>query len=64
MFASAQTEFRRHCRKLSEKDTDAVVQAVADLMVSYLKRNPEAGETVPEQTTRTGAAAPKKESIS
>jgi hypothetical protein len=61
---SAQIELRRHCRKLSEKDTDAVVQAVADLIVSYLKRDPEAGETVPDRTTTTGAVAPKKETHS
>lgn len=40
MAVPAQIELRRHYRKLSEKDTDAVVQTVADLIVSYLKRNP------------------------
>ena len=64
MSAFAQIELRRHCRKMSEKDTDAVVQAVADLIVSYLKRNPGAGETVPERATTTGAVAPKKETHS
>ncbi len=34
----------RHYRELSEKDTTAVVQSVADLIVSYLKANPNAGQ--------------------
>jgi len=46
---------------LSEKATDAVVQAVADLFVNYLTQNPDPGVAAPEQTLTTGAVAPKKE---
>lgn len=31
-------EIKRHCRKLSEKETDQLVGAVADLIVVFLKR--------------------------
>ena len=37
-------ELRRHYHQMSEKDADAVVEAVADLIVGYLKRNPQAME--------------------
>lgn len=35
-------ELRRHYHQMSEKDADSVVQTVADLIVGYLKRNPQA----------------------
>ena len=31
-------EIKRHCRNLSEKETDELVGAVADLIVGYVKR--------------------------
>jgi len=33
-------ELHRHYHQMSEKDEDAVVQSVADLIVAYLKRHP------------------------
>ena len=59
--APAQIDIRRHYHKLSEKDTDAVVQTVADLIVSYLKRNPVPRDTTSGLGPTTGADAPKKE---
>jgi len=40
--ARGQISMHRHLHAMSEKDVDAVVQAVADLVVTYLSRNPEA----------------------
>jgi hypothetical protein len=59
---STRFEIRRHCRELSEKDTDAVVHAVADLIVSYLKRDPDPGRIETRKRPTAGAAAPMKES--
>ena len=42
MAARAQIAMHRHLHAMSEKDVDAVVQSVADLVVSYLSQNPEA----------------------
>jgi hypothetical protein len=39
--ARAQIAMHRHLHAMSEKDVDAVVQSVADLIVSYLSQNPE-----------------------
>jgi hypothetical protein len=41
MAARAQIAMHRHLHAMSEKDIDAVVQAVADLIVNYFARNPE-----------------------
>ena len=41
MAARAQIAMHRHLHAMSEKDIDAVVQAVAGLIVSYLSQNPE-----------------------
>lgn len=38
-----QMEFTRHFHTLSDKDAEAVVQTVADLIIGYLKRNPGVG---------------------
>lgn len=37
MPAPATPELKRHYHKLSEKETDEVVEAVADLIVNFLK---------------------------
>lgn len=37
MPAPAAIEIKRHYRELSEKDTQEVVEAVADLIVTFLK---------------------------
>lgn len=42
MAAREQIAMHRHLHTMSEKDVDAVVQTVADLVVGYLSRNPEA----------------------
>lgn len=62
MASSTRFEIRRHCRELSEKDTNAVVHAVADLIVSYLKRDPDPRRVETRKHPTAGAAAPKKES--
>jgi hypothetical protein len=41
MAARAKIAMHRHLHAMSEKDIDAVVQSVADLIVSYLSQNPE-----------------------
>jgi len=41
MAARAKIAMHRHLHAMSEKDVDAVVQSVADLIVSYLSKNPE-----------------------
>ena len=41
MAARAQIAMHRHLHAMSEKDVDAVVQSVADLIVGYLSQNPE-----------------------
>ena len=41
MAARAKIAMHRHLHAMSEKDIDAVVQSVADLIVSYLSKNPE-----------------------
>ena len=41
MAARAKIAMHRHLHAMSEKDVDAVVQSVADLIVSYLSQNPE-----------------------
>lgn len=40
MASPPRMELRRHYHQMSEKDADAVVQTVADLIVSYLKKHP------------------------
>ncbi len=42
MAERAQIAMRRHLHAMSEKDVEAAVQAVADLIVTYLSQNPEA----------------------
>lgn len=42
---------KRHYRALSEKETDAVVGAVADLIVTYLKK--QSGLACPGEATAT-----------
>ena len=41
MAERAQIAMHRHLHAMSEKDIDAVVQSVADLIVNYLSQNPE-----------------------
>lgn len=41
MAARAQIAMHRHLHAIAEKDIDAVVQSVADLIVSYLSQSPE-----------------------
>lgn len=41
MPAPAQIAMHRHLHAMSEKDVDAVVHAVADLIVNYLAAHPE-----------------------
>ena len=41
MAMRAKITMHRHVSAMSEKDIDAVVQSVADLIVSYLSQNPE-----------------------
>lgn len=53
-------EIKRHCRKLSEKETDQLVGAVADLIVAFVKRQDNgqpgaAGNT--EKSPNNGAKA-------
>lgn len=53
MPATPPIELKRHFRTLSEKETDEVVDAVADLIVNFLKakREPEpSGERRQERT--------------
>jgi len=52
MAAHAQFEIKRHYSDLSEKETDAVVGTVADLIVTYLKKRSESSQPAP-----TGAKA-------
>ena len=44
MSAATWIEITRHYAELSENETDAVVKAVAGLIVGYLKTNPQSGE--------------------
>lgn len=55
MAAPAQIALRRHFHEMSEKDADAVVQTVADLIVSYLKRN---SESLRRATATPAASGP------
>jgi len=41
MAARAKIAMHRHLHAMSEKDVDALVQSVADLVVSYVSENPE-----------------------
>ena len=50
----------RHYQELSEKDTNAVVEAVADLVVSFLKANPDAGRTALPANSEPKTRRPKK----
>jgi hypothetical protein len=45
--APRQIDVKRHYGELSEKDTDAVVKAVAGLIVSYLKTDRQSGQETP-----------------
>jgi hypothetical protein len=47
MASRAPIEITRHYGELSEKDTDAVVKAVAGLIVGYLKTNRQSGQEAP-----------------
>lgn len=50
----AQTiEIKRHCRQLSEKETDGLVDVVADLLVSFLKTR--SGQVAPNSVPHPGA---------
>lgn len=51
-------EFRRHYHQMSEKDADAVVQTVADLIVGYLKRNPQAMDRAASAEANASPTAP------
>ena len=46
----AQIEIKRHYSELSEKDTDAVVKAVASLIVGYLKADRQSDQSAPAET--------------
>jgi len=54
---AASIELKRHYRRLSEKETDGLVDAVADLLVSFLKTRSEQGP--PSSGTRAGAEEQK-----
>jgi hypothetical protein len=41
MAMRAKIAVHRHLHAMSEKDIDAIVQSVADLIVSYVSQNPE-----------------------
>ena len=45
MVATAPIELKRHYRQLSEDQTDKLVEAVADLMVTYLKNSKVTGSS-------------------
>ena len=50
MPSPAQIEIKRHYSELSEKETDAVVKAVASLIVGYLKTDRRSGQRAPAET--------------
>lgn len=53
MASHAQFEIKRHYSDLSEKESDAVVGMVADLIVSYLKRTSGSGQRAPGDAKAT-----------
>jgi hypothetical protein len=53
MASRASLEITRHYGELSEKDSDAVVKAVAGLIVGYLKTDRQSGQ-------ETSAARPQR----
>ena len=46
-------ELKRHFRTLPPKETDEVVEAVADLIVNFLKRRRETGVSAGSKQERT-----------
>ena len=51
MPSPAQIEVKRHYSELSEKETDAVVNAVASLIVGYLKTDRRSGLRTPAEAS-------------
>lgn len=60
MTTSPPLAIERHYSELSEKDTNAVVHAFADLIVSFLKANPDAERTALPATSESKKRRPKK----
>lgn len=65
-----QLTVRRHYKKLSEQDADAVVHAVAELIVSYVKvtgrqiTQPAAAHEIPTTHPLVRRDDPRKETLS
>ena len=52
-------ELKRHYSKQSEKDTNAVVQAVADLVVTFLKTGHRACQPTPAEVPPADSRTPE-----
>ena len=53
MPTTASIELKRHYHELSEKETNEVVETVADLIVNFLKGKSDPGQSVKRRQERT-----------
>ena len=59
--ATLSLELKRHYRKLSEKETDALVDATAELIVNYLKGGQKNTALINKKQERTHEQGSKRE---